>query len=468
MWLGRLELRLLQVVRENILYREQPRKLVDLGVQFQAVNNYLEIKSAELFHTMPTVVFELFQLLQTHEWLEGIRADTVRALRQSLYLVNAEFRDSPEVQEQFIDIFKQPQGIFTQLMEMNRLGLLGQYLPVFGQIVGRMQYDLFHMYTVDQHSLFVLRNMREIMHASDQHPLAHEIMQRFDQPYVVYLAALFHDIAKGRGGDHSELGAVDAERFGQKHRLPEADTELLSWLVRYHLIMSVVAQKQDISDMEVVQKFADLVGDQRHLDALYILTIADISGTDPKLWNAFKDSLLRELYQRASAVLGAQSVEGVDDKKQRAKDELQHIPDQIIEDFWKNTDDRFFDHSSAEQINNVIKQAISHPQQASVLITDQHADGFGIIIYAEDHKGLFSHVVQVFSQHQINVVDARIYSTLDNKALDYFHCLADHYDENSLESLKYELLQVLTDQQYDKVIPNRLSCRLSTSDASAE
>ena len=456
MLLERLNLRLLQLFKENILYTDQPRKLVDLGPHFQAVNNYLEIKSADLFQTTPTVFFELFHLMQAHDWLEGIRADTVRALRQSLYVVNAEMRDNPVIQDQFVDIFKQPRAIFRQLLEMNRLGLLGHYLPVFGQIVGRMQYDLFHMYTVDQHSLFVLRNMRQIMQSSEQHPLAHEIMQGFENPYILYLAALFHDIAKGRGGDHSELGALDAADFASKHRLPQADAELLSWLVRYHLIMSVVAQKQDISDAEVIRKFTDLVGDQRHLDALYILTIADISGTDPKLWNAFKDGLLRGLYQRAKAEMAPQDVDVIEIKKERAKADLEHIPDPIIEDFWKKTDDRFFDHSSAEQINHVIKQAISRPEEASVEITDRHSDGFGIIIYAKDYMGLFSHVVQVFSVHQINVVDARIYSTLDNKALDYFHCLGP-YDETTLENLKKELLQALNSQSYDGSVSPRLS-----------
>ncbi|WP_395377324.1 [protein-PII] uridylyltransferase [Marinicella sp. W31] len=456
MLLERLNLRLLQLFKENILYSDQPRKLVDLGPHFQAVNSYLEIKSPDLFQTTPTVFFELFQLMQTHDWLEGIRADTVRALRQCLYVVNDDFCNDPVIQDQFIEIFKQPRGIFRQLLEMNRLGLLGHYLPVFGHIVGRMQYDLFHMYTVDQHSLFVLRNMRQIMQSPDQHPLGHQIMQAFDKPYILYLAALFHDIAKGRGGDHSELGAVDATQFGEQHRLPKADTELLSWLVRYHLIMSVVAQKQDISDAEVIRKFTELMGDQRHLDALYILTIADISGTDPKLWNAFKDSLLRGLYQRAKAELAPQDVDVIAVKKERAKADLEHIPDQIIEDFWKKTDDRFFDHSSTEQINHVIKQAISQPDQASVQITDRHSDGFGIIIYAKDYTGLFSHVVQVFSVHQINVVDARIYSTLDNKALDYFHCLGQ-YDNAKLEALKNDLLNALKNQSYDQSVTPRLN-----------
>lgn len=455
MQLERLNLRLLQLFHENILYVDLPKKVISLSPRFRAVNNYIEICSAELFHSEPSVFFELFQLLQEHDWLEGIRADTVRALRQSLHLVDHEFRDSPVIKEQFIDIFKQTKGVFKQLMRMNRLGLLGQYLPVFGEVVGLMQYDLFHMYTVDQHSLFVLRNMRHIAQNAKQHPLAHSVLRKFNNTYVLYLSALFHDIAKGRGGDHSDLGAIDAMNFAIEHNLPKEDAELLSWLVKNHLIMSVVAQKQDISDEKIIRNFTEIIKNKKHLDALYVLTIADISATDPKLWNAFKDGLLRELYRRTCSELENDSINRLEKKKELAKRNLTDIPDQVIEDFWRTTDERFFDHSSISQINQIITQATKHPDKASVLISDRHDDGFAMIVYVDDYRGLFSQVMHVLTNHQIRVADARIYNTMDGKALDYFHCLG-HYNEHILNTLTDSLLSVLKSQNFDNILNHYL------------
>ncbi len=443
MQLEQLNMRLLQLFQENILQNHEDKQVTVLNDDFQIINQYLEVRSKQVFVDRPSALFEVFHHYQQNPQIHGVRANTLRHISQSLYLIDDEFRASDQIKKMFLDIFKHRNLVFSQLKLMNALGILGAYLPVFGRIVGRMQYDLFHMYTVDQHTLFVVRNIRKIFLTDDKHPVANAVTAKIESPYVLNLAGFFHDIAKGRGGDHAELGAEEAADFGQQFNLPAADIDLLVWLVRYHLIMSVVAQKQDISDPQVIAQFAHLVRRQNYLDHLYILTIADISGTDPKLWNSYKDSLLQELYARTTQYLSAEEADKVESIKAAAMalvDEKHHLD---VVDLWQHFPDLFFDYSSPEKIAQISQAIAENNHQVTVFVTEQHHDGFELMLYGKDQKGLFHHVVEVLADHNISVGDARIYSGTNGFVLDYIHCLGE-YDPEELKQMESALMRVMT------------------------
>src|SRR6186713_49254 len=294
---------LLQLFREAILSESEPPR--PLNARFQVRNGSLEAVSSDVFARTPSAILEMFVLLQQNPDINGVRASTMRAVARNLWLIDEEFRQNPRHHRLFLDILRAPVGVTHELRRMNNYGVLGRYIPAFGRIVGRMQYDLFHAYTVDAHTLFVLSNLRRLSLPKYDHelPQLSAIMQTLPKPEIAYLAALFHDIAKGRGGDHSQLGAVDAEAFCLEQGLSRYDARLVSWLVGNHLELSVTAQKQDISDPEVINAFARKVGDETHLDYLYTLTSADVRGTNPKLWNSWKASLFQEFYERVKRAL---------------------------------------------------------------------------------------------------------------------------------------------------------------------
>jgi len=452
MQLEQLNMRLLQLFEEDIIQGHEDKQVTALSADFQIINQYLDITHEQVFSDRPAALLEVFHHYQQNPQIHGIRANTLRHISQSLHLIDDGFRADADIRQLFLGIFKHRNLVFKQLKLMNALGVLGAYMPVFGRIVGRMQYDLFHMYTVDQHTLFVLRNIRKVFLTDKYHAHAHQVSQQIKAPYVLNLAGFFHDIAKGRGGDHAELGAVDAAQFAADFNLPEADGALLSWLVKYHLIMSVVAQKQDISDPLVIEQFAQLVGQQSYLDHLYILTIADISGTDPKLWNSYKDSLLQELYHRTSQWLSAGNTDTepedlVKTSKAEAMDLLDAgVHDEVV-DLWQHFPDRFFDYSTPEQIAKISQAIAENNNQSTVCVTDVYDDGFELVLYGEDQLGLFHHLMEVFADFQINVANARIYSSNHGFVLDYFHCLGDS-DEQTLQELQQAVRHVMQLQEY--------------------
>ena len=294
---------LLQLFREAILTQSGPP--VALNARFQIRNDYLEVTHREVFARYPSALLELFVLLQQHPELRGVRAETIRLIGTHVWLIDEEFRQNPRHHRLFMEILCAPVGVTHELRRMNLYGVLGRYIPSFGRVVGRMQYDLFHAYTVDAHTLFVVSNLRRFAMPkfNDEFPALSQIMQSLPRQEIAYLAALFHDIAKGRGGDHSELGAVDAEAFCLEQGLGRYEARLVAWLVRNHLILSITAQKKDISDPDIIHGFARRVGDQAHLDYLYVLTVADVRGTNPKLWNAWKARLFEEFYERTKRAL---------------------------------------------------------------------------------------------------------------------------------------------------------------------
>ncbi|MFC3194881.1 [protein-PII] uridylyltransferase [Marinicella sediminis] len=452
MLLEQLNMRLLQLFEEDIIQSHEDKQVTALTDEFQIINHYLDITHEQVFSDRPGALLEVFHHYQQNPQIHGIRANTLRHISQCIYLIDEEFRADPEIKELFLGIFKHRNLVFKQLRLMNALGVLGAYVPVFGRIVGRMQYDLFHMYTVDQHTLFVMRNIRKIFLTDKYHAHGHQVAQHIKAPYVLNLAGFFHDIAKGRGGDHAELGAIDASLFATDFGLPQPDGELLSWLVKYHLMMSVVAQKQDISDPQVIEQFANLVGQQTYLDHLYILTIADISGTDPKLWNSYKDSLLQELYHRTTQYLAAEQTatdqsDVVLASKAEAMDLLDAKHHDEVTDLWGHFPDRFFDYSTPEQIAKISQAIAENKHQSTVCVTDVYDDGFELMLYGGDQLGLFHHLVELFADFQINVANARIYSSDNGFVLDYFHCLGDS-DEQTLHELKQSVQQILEQKEY--------------------
>src|SRR3990167_3950387 len=271
----------------DYLFHETPAQRI-LNERFRIVGTLLDIRDEQLFEHQPEAIFELFLLMEQHGDLSDPSARTLRALWRAQRRIDASFRCNPLNRARFMEILRQPHGVLHALRRMNQYGILGRYLPAFGRIVGQMQHDLFHVYTVDVHILMVVRNLRRFAapEYADEIPLCSKLMGEFARPEVLYIAGLFHDIAKGRGGDHSQLGKKDARAFCVQHQINNADTSLIVWLVEHHLTLSATAQKQDLSDPEVIADFAARIKNDRYLVALYLLTIADVRATNPEIWNA--------------------------------------------------------------------------------------------------------------------------------------------------------------------------------------
>src|SRR5262245_45152707 len=350
---------LLQLFREAILTGHDAAP-TPVNPRFQIRNDYVEITHDDVFDRYPSAMLELFVVIEQNPQIRGVRAATIRQLTRHLWLIDEEFRQHPRNHRLFFEILRAPIGVTHELRRMNLYGVLGRYIPGFGRIVGRMQYDLFHAYTVDAHTLFVVSNLRRLAMPKYDHefPNLSRIMQSLPKQELAYLAAIFHDIAKGRGGDHSELGAVDAEAFCLEQGLSRYDARLVAWLVKNHLVLSVTAQKKDISDPKVIHEFAKLVGDQVHLDYLYVLTVADVRGTNPKLWNNWKASLFAEFHERTRQAL-RRGVESPIDQDELIAETQAHARELILragldeaalQAVWQRFTDAYFMRHAPEEI----------------------------------------------------------------------------------------------------------------------
>ncbi len=433
MELSRLNEMLLQLFEEAILLADEPGEPVSINRRFQSRKGFLEVKHDGVFKRYPFALLELFLLLQQRQELKGVRAATVRLIRDHCYLIDARFRGDLRARSLFMEILRQPQRITRSLRRMNRYGVLAAYLPEFARIVGRMQYDLFHVYTVDQHTLFVVRNLRRfyVPEFAHEYPHCSALIHKLPKTELLYIAGLFHDIAKGRGGDHSELGAVDAERFCRHHGLSEFDTRLVSWLVRHHLLMSLTAQKKDIQDPEIIHEFARQMRDQLHLDYLYLLTVADIRATNPKLWNSWRASLLRELYGATRRAL-RRGLDNPIDKDERIR-EVQHkacellrrkgIERRRILKVWQGFSDDYFLRYAVEEIvwhtRAILKKA--DDDRALVLARqDGERGGTELFIYMRDCGGIFATTAAALDRLGLTVLDARIITSTSGYTLDSF------------------------------------------------
>ncbi len=428
---------LLQMFREAIVTSaEAPRPL---NARFQVRSGSLEAMDDEVFVRTPAALLELFVLLQQNPQIKGVRAATIRAVGRSLWLIDEEFRQNPRHHRLFMEILRAPVGVTHELRRMNTYGVLGRYIPAFGRIVGRMQYDLFHAYTVDAHTLFVVSNLRRFAIPRYDHelPEASSVMQQLPKQEVAYLAALFHDIAKGRGGDHSDLGAVDAEAFCLEQGLSRYDARLVAWLVRNHLKLSITAQKQDIGDPQVINSFAKQVGDEAHLDHLYVLTCADVRGTNPKLWNSWKASLFYQFYERVKHALrrGLESPLDQDELVRETQEAARRVlfehgvAASEIDSVWSRFSVPYFLRHSADEVawhTQLLAEREPGSDEPLVALQLRSRSGTtGVLVYSRPRRHGFARTTAVLDQLGLTVVDARITPTGDGFSLDLYHVLED-------------------------------------------
>jgi [protein-PII] uridylyltransferase len=436
MELSRLNEMLLQLFHEQILYPEGPGMPIPLNKRFQSRNGYLEAVNAGVFSYNPMALLEIFLVLQQHPELKGVSAGTIRAIRDHRHLIDDEFRNDIRARSLFMEIIRQPQGITHELRRMNVYGVLAAYLPAFGRIVGLMQYDLFHIYTVDEHILMVVRNLRRftVHEFATEFPLCSHITGTLPKPELLYLAGLFHDIAKGRGGNHSELGSAESREFCELHGLGEYDTNLVVWLVEQHLLMSSTAQRQDIDDPAVINRFAAAVGDPVHLDYLYLLTVADIRGTNPELWNNWKDALLKQLYYSTRRALqrGLQDPmersEHIQKTREAALDMLDGSADSY-QPLWDMLGEEYFVRHLPWQVAHHTRLLQAYSNSSGSIVNIELVSERGsteIFIYARSRDSLFSRITAVIEQLGLNVVDAGVITTRDEHSLNTFHVLEEN------------------------------------------
>ena len=429
---------LLQSLHERLFYSaDEP--VTAINAHFQSRKGMLEACDTKLFLENPHSIFESFLTLRLHPELTGFSPNTIRALVQARRSINQKFRADAENQLNFMRVFRAQDGILHALRRMHHYGILGRYLPVFGRITGQMQHDLFHVYTVDEHTLNVLRNMRRYAVAAFSHefPLCSKLMQNFERREVLYIAIIFHDIAKGRGGDHSELGAKDALLFCRKHHIGKADTQLIVWLVEKHLVLSSTAQRQDISDPEVVSAFAKKIPDIRHLNALYLLTVADIRGTSPNVWNAWKSRLLETLYHATLRLLQGRPTDTngeIKSRKAQSQEILSRygISAKACEPLWRHLDDAYFMRYDAKEIAWQSRLLLTHINSTKPIVRARlspNGDGIQVMIYTQDQDDLFARICAFFDRLAYSIVEARIHTTKHGYALDSFLILdSTHHD----------------------------------------
>ncbi len=401
-----------------------------INKRFQMVRELLDVRSDHVFEKHPSAMLECFLLLQQRPELRGMTARTLRTLWLNRKRINAAFRADPANRALFTEILQQRRGVVHAFRRMNQYGILSHYLPPWRRILCQMQHDLFHVYTVDQHILMVLRNVRRFTMGKHAHeyPLMTRLMLGFDRQWLLYIAALFHDIAKGRGGDHSELGMVDAGVFCDQHGLDREDRDLVVWLVEHHLLMSAVAQKQDISDPETIRRFAETVQTERRLNALYLLTHADIRGTSPKVWNGWRAKLLEDLFYATQRLLrGAtpQQAVGLDDRQEDARRLLRYhgLRQGVEDELWRQLDQVYFMRNSAEEIawhTRTLCYRSSSDEPVVKARVPEEDQGLQVMVYARDQKDLFVRLTGFFGKLGFSILDAKIQTTRHGYALDSF------------------------------------------------
>jgi len=467
MELNRLNEMLLQLFREAILLHDRLEPPVAINERFQSRSGFLEVTGGDVFRRDPVALIEIFNILQTHPKIVGIRASTIRLIREHCHLIDAKVRGNPRARHLFIAIMRYP-GVAYAMQRMNEYGVLAAYLPTFAEIVGRMQYDLFHVYTVDEHSLRVMRNLRSFMTpeyapepAPPGHPLCSAIARTIPRFELLCLSGLFHDIAKGRGGDHSHLGARDAWDFCRTHGLSDYDSRLVGWLVEKHLLMSMTAQYQDTGDPDVIQAFAAEVGDLSRLDYLYLLTVADIQGTNPEGWNSWKDTLLRDLYQNTRSALerGLDNPQAQDDIIQRKQAETLRLlsKDGITgEDctaLWIKFSLDYFLHNSPDEVAWQTRTILGTAAETLPLVAIRpltHRGGTEVLIYTRDQKHLFACTTALLGRWGLSVLNARIMTTDDQMALNTYYVLETKgsspiHDDTQVRQIQKALVQELSE-----------------------
>ena len=444
-WAAKAVSQLNQILMLNIDARLHPtaQAVLPINAHFSDKAGLIEVNQDNLYEHHPHAILETFLVYQRTEGAKGLSARTLRALYNARGLMGADFRRDPVNHETFMQILRQPQGVMHALRLMNQTSVLGRYLWPFRRIVGQMQHDLFHVYTVDQHTLMVLRNMRRFFVAEHAHeyPLCSQLASGWEQPWILYTAALFHDIAKGRGGDHSELGAMEVRQFCRQHGVARDDADLIEFLVQHHLSMSRIAQKSDLSDPDVIQAFAREVGTERRLTALYLLTVADIRGTSPKVWNAWKGKLLEDLYNYTLRALGGHIPSPATEVESRKREALvqlalHSLPFEAHKPLWDTLDVSYFMRHDASDIAWHTRHLSRHVGTERAIVRARRSpvnEGLQVLVYTRDQPDLFARICGYFDQGGFSILDARIHTARNGYALDTFQVvtqdLPEHYRE---------------------------------------
>ena len=513
-WAAKAVTQLNQILLLNIEERLNPKthEPRPINARFSDKAGMIEVASDDLYVRQPHAILETFHLYQTTVGIKGLSARTLRALYNARPLMNAAFRADPVNRAQFMRILQEPQGITHAMRLMNQTSVLGRTLWVFRKIVGQMQHDLFHVYTVDQHILMVLRNVRRFFIADHAHeyPFCSQLAAGWDKPWILFAAALFHDIAKGRGGDHSELGAKDVRTFARQFGIAQEDAKLIEFIVAQHLTMSRIAQKEDLSDPDVITAFAQRVGNERYLTALYLFTVADIRGTSPKVWNAWKGKLLEDLYRYTLRTLGGRAPDASAMVESRKREALQTLalyaqPFEAHKTLWDTLDVGYFMRHDASDIawhaRQLSRQAWEVQAQANAAKAHQLAareknksainsvasgaystglesikpsekttvrarlsplgEGMEVVVYTPDQTDLFARICGFFDQNRLSILDAKVHTTSNGYALDTFHIvsaqLQEHYRE-LITMVENELERTVAEQ---RPLPAPARARLS-------
>ena len=445
------------------------RRAKPINKNFQVRANLLEATNIEIFKKSPTAILECFQLLQEHKNLIGFSDQMQKLIIENLHVIDDKFRQDKTNCDIFISIINQKDTNYREIKRMARLGVLGKYWPSFDAVTGRMQFDLFHIYTVEEHTLRVFENACQFSKNTSEGEYAtyHDIFIQTPKALLLYLAALFHDIAKGRGGDHSELGEEEAKSFCLQHGLTPFDTSIVAWLVKNHLVMSITAQQQDIDDPYIINEFANNVGNLTRLNYLYLLTIADMRGTNPKLWNSWRSALLAELYQRASEHL-RQDVESATNREelvtQVKSSALQLLQKTNLDQdsclaFWQELGDDYFIRHSDEEVVRHTEAILNHRDKSSVVVNIHQYSARGateIFVYCNDRNYLFAHITSTLAKLRLSIVHARVITSNKGHALDTFLVLDANEqaidNEKQCELVKKELTQAL--EHPEEIIPS--------------
>ena len=444
-WAAKAVTQLNQILLLNIEERLNPctYSLRPINKRFFDKSGMLEVASDDLYLREPHAILETFLLYEATHGINGLSARTLRALYHARGVMNAKFRHDPVNQQNFLRILQQPEGITHALRLMNQTSVLGRYLWAFRNIVGQMQHDLFHVYTVDQHILMVVRNMRRffIPEHSHEYPMCSQLAAGWDKPWILFIAALFHDIAKGRGGDHSDLGRKEVRVFCRQHGIASEDAELIEFLVGEHLSMSQSAQKEDLSDPEVIAAFARRVGNERYLTALYLLTVADIRGTSPKVWNAWKGKLLEDLYRYTLRVLGGRAPDPAAEVEARKRDALTLLalhaePFQAYKALWATLDISYFMRHEAVDIAWHARHLSRYIHKTKVTVrvrNSSEGEGMQVLVYTPDAPDLFMRICGFFEQAGFSILDAKVHTTNNGFALDTFQVASQPHEEHYRE-----------------------------------
>ena len=472
---------ILQILKQQFLEISE-KKIKDINQNFQIKNQLVGLKEDISFKDKPALLLEIFLLFQKNKDIEGIDAKTIGLITNNLHLINKDFRRKIEHKEIFLEILKAPEGVTHELRRMNLYGVLGHYIPAFGLIEGRMQYDLFHAFTVDEHTLFVVSNLRRLALTRFNHefPEDSQKMQAIESPEILYIAGLFHDIAKGRGGDHSIIGAEEAEVFCLDHGLTNYDSKVVSWLVMNHLVFSLTAQKKDIYDPNVIRDLALLIGDELRLDYLYLLTVCDVRATNPTLWNSWKKRLFDDLYLLTKKALREGLEEPIDkeelirEKITLTKNELNNHEFQNVENFLSYFDDDYF---IKFNMNEILKQSLvminrNIPNKAQDIIdisAIDNEDYFYAFVFTQIDNESFYKITSIFEQEGVSVRDAKVVRVNEEYCIysfyfDHMRTMKDEINQKNEAINKYINEAMASDSFSAQSGPQILSRRLRSFD----